>query len=250
MKVCVLMSGLPRLIINAVNKFYSQLNCLNNSEIQFYAYFWGSEDIAVATSLENIFSEKSRIWFEDGFEDYDDVVVRKKAPETIVNNVLSMFMARKKLMAACNSLNVFQDGTYDIYIYSRPDSCLSGDLDIGEILKKLDKCDLLIPKNGHWREGVNDQLAIGKSAAMKIYLDVYTNLNKYIDDDVLFHPETLLKYHLKANGIKVGYLELDNHLFRSENLIIDNSYNAKKQISIFRLPKIINKIVFKIIGFK
>jgi hypothetical protein len=248
MKVCVLMSGLPRLVISAVNKFYSQLNHFNNSEIHFYGYFWGGESKTIATLLENIFSEKSRIWFEDGFE--DDIAIRKKAPETIVNNVLSMFMARKKLMAACNSHNVFKDGAYDIYIYTRSDSCLSGDLDVRKILKKLDKYDLLVPKNGHWREGINDQFAIGKSAAIKIYLDVYTNLNKYIVDDVLFHPETLLKYHLRANGIKVGYLELDNYLFRSENLIINNTCDAKKQISIFRLLKIINKIVFKRIGFK
>ena len=239
MKVCVLMSGLPRVLINAINKFYGQLNYYNAPEIHCFAYFWGVENDNITAPLRNIFSNKFQVWFQEVA--VEDIYIREKAPETIIKNVLSMFMSRMKLMEACKDLNVFDDQLYDLYIYTRPDSCLNDNLNLSEVLKELDKFDLLLPKNGHWRNGVNDQFAIGKSAAMKTYLDVYNNLKKYIDNDILFHPETLLKFHLKSNGIKIGYLELDNQLLRAENTLIFDTGKKIERISIQKLSYFIYK---------
>lgn len=233
------MSGLPRVITNVLNKFYGQLNYFNNPEIHFFGYFWGFENDSITAPLRNIFPHKFQAWFHEG--SVETIYIRKKAPETKIINVLSMFKSRMKLMEACKDLNVFDDQLYDFYIYTRPDSCLNGNLNLSEVLERLDKFDLLLPKNGHWRNGVNDQFAIGKSAAMKTYLDVYKNLKKYIDDDILFHPETLLKFHLKSNGIKIGYLELDNQLLRTENTFIIDPGKKLWVVSILELSKFICK---------
>ena len=169
------------------------------------------------------------------------VDIMKKHYKAYVNGCPGAKELRMKLMEACKDLNVFDDQLYDLYIYTRPDSCLNDNLNLSEVLKELDKFDLLLPKNGHWRNGVNDQFAIGKSAAMKTYLDVYNNLKKYIDNDILFHPETLLKFHLKSNGIKIGYLELDNQLLRAENTLIFDTGKKIERISIQKLSYFIYK---------
>jgi len=62
---------------------------------------------------------------------------------------------------------------------------------------------IYVPEEYHY-SGINDQIAYGNYESMRIYCSVYDNIYKYCTtDDVTFHPETLLKYHLDSNNITV-----------------------------------------------
>jgi len=64
---------------------------------------------------------------------------------------------------------------------------------------------LYIPENFDYnitgRGAINDQIAYGDVAAMKVYSSVYSCMGNYLKEGVPFHPETLLYHHLKVNGL-------------------------------------------------
>lgn len=70
-----------------------------------------------------------------------------------------------------------------------------------------------IPNGYDWRSGINDVFAMGGRKAMSYYCSLYSKLETYIiDKKILFHPETLLKYHLFSSGFNVERPDLDLYL--------------------------------------
>lgn len=52
--------------------------------------------------------------------------------------------------------------------------------------------------------GMNDQIAVGDFETMKIYCDLYNNLEQYVKgNECRFHAETLLLHHLRKHGVQV-----------------------------------------------
>lgn len=120
-------------------------------------------------------------------------------------NTLSMFFhnynAFNHLIATC--------GNFDTIIKFRSDV----DFNVKFPLQTtLNDNTIYVPKIHHYC-GINDQIAYGNQQSMQIYCDVYNNIEKYINElKVKFHPETLLKYHLDKNNIKVETFDFNYNL--------------------------------------
>jgi hypothetical protein len=98
---------------------------------------------------------------------------------------------------------------YDFVVRVRTDISIDVPLDVSQLIIKDD--EIVMPDNnwygaGPWDGGIvllsNDQLAIGKDTSMDIYSNTVYSMKKYNDAGILFHPETMLAYHLIVNNIK------------------------------------------------
>lgn len=68
-------------------------------------------------------------------------------------------------------------------------------------LNNLPNC-LNIPEGEDWCGGINDQFALGSSAAMNIYSDFYNHMNQI--ENVPYHPETMLRKYLEMRNTSIN----------------------------------------------
>ena len=66
---------------------------------------------------------------------------------------------------------------------------------------------LIIPKGLDGRDGYQDSFAFGTSENMKTYSSVYDKIPEYSDDNIMIHPEFILKHHLKQNKVPIERIE-------------------------------------------
>lgn len=210
-RICLLSSGLDRFYETSTNLLKKQLR-VELIPIDFYGLFWEPVDLSKLNSFTNGF-QKCTVWTspQRAFENFENV---NKAPETNIKNFLSMSWGRYLLFQQMNNYDIWNQ--YDIFIYCRPDICLNCPLDYNYISSILDKNDLLIPSNGQWRGGVNDQFAVA-AQKMSVYLNLFPQIIKYIGESILFHPETMLMHHLKANDVQWATYPIQNFIFRNED---------------------------------
>ena len=95
---------------------------------------------------------------------------------------------------------------YDIVIRCRTDCYFNRDLSLDELHLSLDG-SVVIPDRWDFKEvsrcGVSDSFAFSTSASMDIFSMAFFCFAKYNREDrVMFHPETLLGYHLAKTGLK------------------------------------------------
>ena len=70
---------------------------------------------------------------------------------------------------------------------------------------------------------VNDQISITNKNNMRIYCSLFDHLEEYINkDNIDFHPETLLAYHLEKNSLDTNEFDLkyDLSAFRRDDVFI------------------------------
>lgn len=111
---------------------------------------------------------------------------------------LHTLQMQRKLNACCSLL----EGEYDWIIKSRFD-CQFLDMHFSnEFLSGLDPEALHIPEGGD-HEGTNDTVCVSSHRNMNHYCNLYNNIASYcLDEGVTFHPESLLKHHLKGRLVK------------------------------------------------
>lgn len=209
-RICLISSGLDRFYESNTLLLKKQIG-VDLVSIDFYGLFWEPVNSLKVNKFLKGFN-KSSVWTAPQriFEDLGNIY---KAPETNTKNFLSMAWGRW-LLAQQLHLNEIWD-QYEIFIYSRPDICLNSMINYNQILQILEKTDIIVPSNGHHRSGVNDQLAIG-GRKMFTYLSLFPEIIKYIRENILFHPETMLLHHLKVNDIKIATHPISNFIFRSD----------------------------------
>lgn len=112
---------------------------------------------------------------------------------------------------------------YDYVLRIRPD--LYSERSLKEILVRItDEGDLVkgsinVPAHFH-SKGINDQLAIGPTAAMQVYCTVFGELERTIEAEV-FNPETVLLRRLLANDIGIVLVDMPYALMREIPFHID-----------------------------
>jgi hypothetical protein len=90
--------------------------------------------------------------------------------------------------------------SYDIVIFFRADIISQVQL---PIFIPRDDDTIYVPSGYDWG-GLNDQIAHGTLEAMKKYAGLYSNIEKYcLVEKCIFHPETLLRYHVRSCGLNV-----------------------------------------------
>ena len=220
-RICLLMSGMPRVFLTGLDLLRRQLGAETESEIHLFAHFW----TPVAPDLEETlnFQFPNLVIWKSEPRDFSDVAVDRKHAETKPANFLSMLWGRQLLLERLQQEHLLKDGLFDLFIHTRSDVALTDAINIEACLKMVrQKNKILVPRSGHWRNGINDQFAISDSHGMNIYLGLYQKVLEYHQKGRHFfrkiplHPEIMLKHHLRENGLTVQKMDLDNVIFRSE----------------------------------
>lgn len=92
-------------------------------------------------------------------------------------------------------------GEYDVVIKIRPDCRMAPDFSAERIYTQVTSAAPLTiwtSKLNRWghKGQINDQFALGSSAAMIAYSDCVLHIQQYHDAGVRFHPETILAHHV------------------------------------------------------
>lgn len=212
--ICLLMSGRPSLYQSALQLLSKQLRPQGLEKISLFALFWEPISEAHAEELGRTF-DQVQLWSAKGL-DFSVIPFARKPDETNSGNFLSMQAGRQLLLEQLMASDQFDPRRYDVFCYTRPDVCLNDQLS-SDFLSSIASEMVYVPKNGHWRNGVNDQFVIARFEELKTYLSLYSQVSTYYAvDRVPLHPELMLNHHLKVNQITVNKLSCHNVIFRSE----------------------------------
>jgi hypothetical protein len=210
-RVCVISSGIGRFFKRCSDLFHEQLQ-QTGVQIDFHGLFWEPLDQDGLSHYTKNF-RKSEVHTSPIRLFNPCEITAQKAPETNVGNFFSMAWGRYLLCRKMIDSGGFN--RYDIFIYARPDVCLSKPINIAALKEYLTGYDILVPKNGHHRNGMNDQFCIA-NRQVAAYLSLFEFIPKYINDGVLLHPETMLKHHIATCGVRVAAIQIDSVIFRGE----------------------------------
>jgi hypothetical protein len=115
-----------------------------------------------------------------------------------IENAVNMFYKIYK----CNQLKKeYEDENnfkYDFVIRARCDVKYNE-----KLILKNDKNTLYVPFGNDYN-GLNDQFSFGDSETMDKVSDLYLNINDYVKNGCIYHPETLLGYHVNKCGLIVN----------------------------------------------
>jgi hypothetical protein len=213
-RICVLTSGNVRVVSPCTEILAKQLGLADN-EIDVCAMFWDDCDLEVArAALPGVRS--LTMWTTPRVNFVDDLSAYPKAPETVIHNFLSMAWSRIQLRRKLEEEGVFD--RYDLFVFVRLDTCFGQSPDFAAMDQLLAHHDVLLPLNGHWNDGWNDQFCATRAPAMRTYLSLFEPLRAYLAEGVLLHPETLLKHHMTRHGLRRGLINLVTYLWRSDTV--------------------------------
>jgi hypothetical protein len=220
-RICLLMSGMPRVFLTGLDLLRRQLGSEMESEIHLFAHFWSPLTPQLEEDLRSQFTNLV-IWQSEP-RNFSDVAIERKHAETNPANFLSMLWGRQLLLEHLVQEQLLRDEQFDLFIHTRPDVALTDSLNLMDCVGLIrDGNRVLVPRSGHWRNGVNDQFAITNAFGMKAYLSLHEKVLHYHQNRRQFfrklplHPEIMLKHHLNENGLTVQKMEIDNVIFRSE----------------------------------
>lgn len=110
----------------------------------------------------------------------------------------------KKAMELIENHQVKNNFVYDIVLKYRADIISQ---DIIRLLGEISIGTVYIPDCYGWdfydQPGINDHIAYGSFDVMKVYSDVFSNVEDYCRNGRGYHPESLLLHHLRTKNIKI-----------------------------------------------
>lgn len=221
-RVCVITSGNVRVIDPCTGILLKQLRAAGHP-IDFHAVFWDDSDLdAARAALSGL--DSLTFWTVPRVNFVEDLSAYPKSPEVVVHNFLSMTWSRIQLRRKLEEHGVFD--RYDVFVFVRLDNCF-GPVDFnnpGPVLdyegfdQLLTEYDALLPANGHWNNGWNDQFVAARASGMRKWLSLFDHVRAYLEEGVLLHPETMLRHHMERLDQRRGLVNLVNFLWRSETV--------------------------------
>jgi hypothetical protein len=143
------------------------------------------------------------------FEEYklpysETIFSHHKRPETNVYNLHSMLYNKKKCISLIQETQKVENVSYDYVMFFRADIIPIKDIYILPFSNEMSDSDnVYIPLGYDWG-GYNDQIAHGRFDVMKKYSELYDKVVFYcLHEGCIFHPESLLKFHLERCRILV-----------------------------------------------
>ena len=124
---------------------------------------------------------------------------KKTSKDVRVDNVYSMFYHNNKCMELIADYQKRTGILFDCVLKYRSDINNHEDLE----LEVPSSNTVFIPSGSDWCSGVNDQIAYGNFETMKKYSNVIHYIDKYVNQGIPIHPETLLSWHLMTFMIKI-----------------------------------------------
>lgn len=111
---------------------------------------------------------------------------------------LSMFYKIQKAFKLIPNNN-----TYDLIIRNRLDITYNSKI----FFQKNEY--LNVPCGGDYRGGLLDLFGYGCYNVMGLYSDIFSHIPKYMEDNILFHPESILRYHCIKQNINIKRFNFD-----------------------------------------
>ncbi len=213
-RVCVLSSGNVRVIQPGTGILVKQLRAAGHA-VDFHAMWWDDCDLdAARAALADL--DSLTFWTTPRVNFTDDLSRFPKQPETVIHNFLSMAWSRLQLRRKLQEEGVFD--RYDLFVFARLDTCYDRPLDYAAIERQLAGHHVLLPRNGHWRDGWNDQFCVARAPAMQVYLSLFEHVRSHLEQGATLHPETLLRHHMERHGAQRGLIDMVNYLWRSDTV--------------------------------
>lgn len=207
MKIALLYSGLPILNIDEYfeNHYNYILSHYSDIDIYYSTYSESIDNDNAIQQFDKLFKPKvlDIQKFSDIKYDLEQInnSITRKEPETQSINTLSMFY---KIYRVFNLINF--NNTYDIVIRNRVDTKFDSELTL------IQNDCLNVPCGGDHKDGLMDLFAYGSREIMKIYSDLYNQINSHISDNIVFHPETILRYHCNKNNLCIHRFQYNIYL--------------------------------------
>lgn len=176
-------------------------------KIFIYSGEFRTFDKCLANHVEMLGQPFAIRWEDTEFNDFNvKIDESRKAPECNPNNVLRMWERRSFVKLYNNDIKP------EIICLLRPDILISNKIDFS--LLDINKNNIYIPSGGDYRDGINDQMAIGSRSIINTYCSLYRWWESYYQKGVLFHAETMLKHHLERFEIDVKRLPTEVTILR------------------------------------
>lgn len=140
---------------------------------------------------------------------YFDLQIAKTHPTSPESNPESSFkmfygiLNANELKSNYEQLNGFK---YDRVVRCRFDT------EFFNPIKLREHSDMWIPIGGDHRGGYNDTFVYGTSEAIDYYCSAYPKLNDYLNEGAVFHPESLMKYHLDKGPYSIWRTDIPMRL--------------------------------------
>lgn len=224
MRVAVLISGEPR-FSQEFTEFVDQLP--KDCSIDWFFWLWSqspagsyANTVFVAPAWQSITEPWARSKIESNIagdqhqiasvivenkSNWPPPEIHHKAGETDIGRCWGMYSSLYQCDLLRQQREHDQGFKYDLVIRTRPDLKLSQNLDLVKLLQQVNDSSIVTPKDqihGYLGHRINDMFAIGTSRSMQVYTDLANNIVKYCQQGLLFHPETMLSFHLKQQSIK------------------------------------------------
>ncbi|WP_206245244.1 hypothetical protein [Novosphingobium terrae] len=195
---------------------------LTGCDYDLYLHGWHHPDEAVIIeSLQpkaSLFEHPPRHMFKE-----IDARIRHREPNVRPGRdigSLAMFYS----MERCFELVEASGEDYDFIIKLRPDVFF--ELPLWEILRAisaegdLNRNSLYVPRGFH-SQGLNDQIAIGGTDAMRVYMTTYSYARERVED-IYFNPEHILSLNMLNARMNIVQFHLNYALMRGEGYHPEN----------------------------
>lgn len=216
MKIALQYCGLPRWTKAVVESQFNKLMIPADAQLDVFCAFWRVDNVdygKLSQEASAIFGKPPVVMHViDGYMPAVPANVLRFA-EVRPENVYKMYRAIAYVNQVRADYARQQGLAYDIVIRSRTDIMLDRPLPLTKLVGVAQHC-IVLPSNGHWRGGLNDQFAIAKPSDMDYYSGTHDNLDTYLATGAPLHPEQMLRRHLEAGGISSVFGDFSTELYR------------------------------------
>ena len=194
MKIAVIYTGLSKTNINILENHKKYIhNEYKNIDTYVNTY---DDDLQSLELIKTILQPNDMV--VDSMDKVKDIILPKIQNIPPVYDHVRPYNAMSMFYKWYQSLCFLENKKYDIVLRNRLDITFTKPLFF------IQNNSLNVPLGGDHLGGLMDLLAYGSTDIMTIYKKLYLDIDKYImSRSVVFHPETLLRHHVKNYSIHI-----------------------------------------------